>query len=282
MLKPAAKFLVLTLFFVTVSSWSGSAASAQDKSIVCASTTSTLGTGLFEYLLPKFKSKTGISVKVVAVGTGQAIKMAAKGDADVLFVHSKPDELKFVSDGFGVKRDDVMYNDFIMLGPESDPAGIKGGLDAVKAFASIYAKKATFVSRGDDSGTNKMELSLWKKAGLTPKGQPWYLESGQGMNNTMLMAAEKDGYTLSDRGSFLSLSSSRKLPLVMLIAGDTALFNQYGVIPVNPAKFPHVKFKEAKEFADWLISPEGQNLIAAYKDKNGHQLFIPNAGGKTK
>jgi len=253
------------------------AAQAEDKFIVVQSTTSTQNSGLFEHILPKFKEKTGIDVLVVAVGTGQALNNAEKGDGDVVLVHSKPDEDKFVAGGWGVKRHDVMYNDFIIVGPGSDPARIAGLKHAAEGFKKIAAAEAPFASRGDDSGTNKAELKLWQDAGIDPKpasGQ-WYLETGSGMGATLNTAVGKQAYTLTDRGTWLSFAN--KDDFKVLVEGDPKLFNQYGVILVNPAKHPNVKAKEGQTFIDWLTGPEGQAAIASYKI-DGQQLFFPNAG----
>jgi tungstate transport system substrate-binding protein len=245
--------------------------------ITCASTTSTQNSGLFDVLLPAFKKATGIDVAVVAVGTGQAIEMARRGDADVLFVHDPDKEAQFVADGFGVARKPVMYNDFIIVGPAADMAKIKGMKDATEAFKKMATAGVHFVSRGDNSGTHTMEQKIWKKAGVDPKGKPAYLEAGQGMESTLRMASEKQFYTLTDRGTWLAVKDKDKLAQEIMVAGDPVLFNQYGVIVVNPAKHAHVKVKEATAFADWLTSPDGQKVLGDFKDKNGNQLFIPNA-----
>ena len=244
--------------------------------ITVASTTSTEQSGLFAHLLPAFTAKTGIEVRVVAVGTGQALKIGERGDADVLLVHDKPSELKFVADGWGVDRHDVMYNDFVIVGPRGDPAGLAGGKDAVAAFAKIAAAHAPFVSRGDDSGTHKEEKRLWQDAGIDIKkvGDGWYREVGSGMGPTLNIAAGLDAYTLSDRGTWLSFNNRRDLTL--LVAGDPRLFNQYGVMLVNPARHPAVKAELGKTFIEWLLSPAGQQTIAAYQI-GGEQLFFPNA-----
>lgn len=251
-------------------------APAQENFIVVQSTTSTEQSGLFDHILPKFEEKTGIEVRVVAVGTGQAIKNAQNGDGDVLFVHSKPDEERFVAEGYGVKRFDVMYNDFVLVGPEDDPAGVAGGRDAAEALRKIAAAQAPFVSRGDDSGTHKAELKLWQEAGVDPRGASgtWYRETGSGMGPTLNTAAAMNAYTLADRGTWLSFQNRGELEV--LVEGDRRLFNQYGVILVNPEKHPHVKAELGQKFVDWLISPEGQAAIASYKI-NGQQLFFPNA-----
>jgi len=250
---------------------------AQDKSIVVASTTSTQDSGLFGHILPLFKAKTGIDVKVVAQGTGQALDTGRRGDADVVFVHAKPAEEKFLAEGQGVKRYPVMYNDFILVGPKSDPAGVKGTKDIVAAFKTIKDKQAPFISRGDRSGTHQAELNLWKIAGINIQAEngPWYKDIGQGMGAALNMASATNAYLLSDRGTWLSFKN--KGDLVIAVEGDKRLFNQYGVMLVNPAKHPNVKKELGQQFIDWLISPEGQKTIADYKI-NGEQLFYPNAG----
>jgi tungstate transport system substrate-binding protein len=251
-------------------------AQAEDNFIIVQSTTSTQNSGLFEHILPLFTAKTGIDVRVVAVGTGQALKNAENGDGDVVFVHSKPDEEKFVADGWGVKRHDVMYNAFIIVGPAADPAKIAGLKGAVDGFKKIAEAQAPFVSRADDSGTNKAELKLWQDAGIDPKpaSGKWYLETGSGMGATLNTAVGKQAYTLTDRGTWLSFAN--KDDFNVLVEGDPKLFNQYGVILVNPAKHPNVKAKEGQAFIDWLIGPDGQAAIASYKI-DGQQLFFPDA-----
>lgn len=254
-------------------------ATAQDKSIVVASTTSTQDSGLFGYILPLFKTKTGIDVKVIAQGTGQALDTARRGDADVVLVHAKAQEEKFVADGFGVKRFDVMYNDFVLIGPDSDPAGIKGSKDITAALKAVQEKATPFVSRGDKSGTHSAELALWKQAGVdieTAKG-PWYREIGQGMGAALNTAGAMKAYVVSDRGTWLSFKNPGDL--VIAVEGDKRLFNQYGVILVNPEKHPAVKKDLGQTFVDWLISPEGQAAIAAYQ-VNGKQLFFSNSEKK--
>ena len=250
---------------------------AQDKSIVVSSTTSTQDSGLFGYLLPLFKQKTGIDVKVVAQGTGQALDTGRRGDADVVFVHAKSAEEKFLAEGEGVKRYPVMYNDFVLIGPKSDPAGIKGTKDIAKALQMIKDKQAPFISRGDRSGTHIAELALWNKdAGIDiekDKGS-WYKSIGQGMGAALNTASASNAYVLSDRGTWISFKN--KGNLVIAVEGDKRLFNQYGVILVNPAKHPNVKRDFGQQFIDWLVSPEGQKTIANYKI-NGEQLFYPNA-----
>jgi len=252
------------------------AAQAEPPFITVASTTSTANSGLFDYILPIFTKKTGIDVRVVAVGTGQAIRIAEKGDADVLFVHHRPSEEKFIAEGFGVKRYDVMVNDFVIVGPKSDPAGIMGGHDAAKALSGIAAKKAVFVSRGDDSGTHKRERSVWKAAGIDPlkASGTWYRESGSGMGATLNTASAMEGYTLADRGTWLSFKN--RGALVVQVEGDKRLMNPYGVMLVNPKKYAHVKAEEGNKFINWLISSEGQATIGSFKI-NGQILFKPNA-----
>jgi len=242
-----------------------------------ASTTSTQNSGLFDYLLPIFEKKTGIKVDVVAVGTGAAIEIGKRGDADVVFVHAKEQELKAVEEGFFVNRHDVMYNDFLVIGPSNDPAKIKGVKSAPDAFKTIAESGASFVSRGDKSGTHTKELSLWKKTGIDPTGQKWYLEVGQGMEKTQRVADEKRAYTLTDRGTWLATKDKDKLDMVVVLEGDPSLFNQYGVMAVNPEKSRTVKYKEAMEFVNWVVSKDGQDAVAQFKDKNGNALFIPNA-----
>jgi tungstate transport system substrate-binding protein len=249
---------------------------AQEKSIVVASTTSTQDSGLFGYLLPRFKAHSGIDVKVVALGTGQALDTARRGDADAVFVHAKPEEEKFLAEGFGVRRYPVMYNDFVLIGPASDPAGIKGSKDIAAALTALKAKGAPFISRGDRSGTHLAELKLWQDAGIdiaAEKG-PWYKAIGQGMGAALNTASAADAYVLADRGTWLSFRN--KGTLVVDVQGDKRLFNQYGVMLVNPAKHPSVRKELGQQFIDWLVSPEGQRAIAGYQI-NGEQLFYPNA-----
>jgi tungstate transport system substrate-binding protein len=250
---------------------------AQDKSIVVSSTTSTQDSGLFGYILPLFKEKTGIDVKVIAQGTGQALDTGRRGDSDVVFVHAKSAEQKFLAEGEGVKRHPVMYNDFVLIGPKSDPAGIKGTKDVAQALKTIKDKQADFISRGDRSGTHIAELALWNKdAGIDIEKEkgPWYKSIGQGMGAALNTAGASNGYVLSDRGTWLSFKN--KGDLQILVEGDKRLFNQYGVMLVNPAKHPNVKKELGQAFIDWLISPDGQKAIANYKI-NGEQLFYPNA-----
>ena len=272
-MMPTRRLFILA---ATIAMLAVSPVHAQDKSIVVASTTSTQDSGLFGHILPLFKAKTGIDVKVVAQGTGQALDTGRRGDADVVFVHAKPQEEKFVAEGFGVKRFDVMYNDFVVIGPKSDPAGIKGGKDALAAFKAIYDKGAPFVSRGDKSGTHAAELALWKAAGLDPAAAKpaWYREIGQGMGAALNTAGAMGAYVLSDRGTWLSFKNRGDLEVV--VEGDKRLFNQYGVILVNPEKHPHVKKELGQQFIDWVTSAEGQSAIKSYTI-NGQQLFFPNA-----
>jgi tungstate transport system substrate-binding protein len=254
----------------------GGLATAANQFIIVQSTTSTQNSGLFEYLLPKFREATGIEARVVAVGTGQALKNAQNCDGDVLFVHAKADELKFVAAGYGVKRFDVMYNDFVIVGPKADPAKIGGTRDAAAALKSIAEAKAPFASRGDDSGTNKKEVSLWKSAGVDPTGASgkWYRETGSGMGATLNAAVGMNAYTLTDRGTWISFEN--KDGLEILVEGDPDLFNQYGVMRVSPEHCPNAKVEAGQKFVDWVTSPEGQAAIASYKI-DGQQLFFPNA-----
>ena len=251
-------------------------AHAQDKSIVVASTTSTQDSGLFGYILPLFKAKTGIEVKVVAQGTGQALDTGRRGDADVVFVHAKSQEEKFVADGFGVQRFDVMYNDFVLIGPKADPAKISGTKDISSALKAIAATQSPFVSRGDKSGTHSAELALWKATGLEPQATKpaWYREIGQGMGAALNTAGSMNAYVLADRGTWISFKSKGELGIA--VEGDQKLFNQYGIMLVNPAKHPNVKKELGQAFVDWIVSAEGQNAIRAYKI-DGQQLFFPNA-----
>ena len=252
-------------------------AHAQQKYITVASTTSTEQSGLFRHLLPIFEKKTGIQVRVVGLGTGQALDMGRRGDADVVFVHARALEEKFVAEGYGVKRYEVMYNDFVLIGPKSDPARVAGIKDVVRAFQRIHQSKAAFVSRGDRSGTHFAELELWKAAGIDiakDKGS-WYRETGSGMGTALNTAAGLNAYILADRGTWLSFKNPAALTVVL--QGDQRLFNQYGIILVNPAKHLAVKREMGQAFIDWIISSEGQQAIAAYKI-GGEQLFFPNAG----
>jgi tungstate transport system substrate-binding protein len=252
-------------------------AAGQHRYITLASTTSTEQSGLFRHLLPLFEKKTGIQVRVVALGTGQALDMARRGDADVVLVHARALEEKFVAEGFGVRRYEVMYNDYVLVGPSSDPAAVRGGKDAVQAFKKIHAAKAPFVSRGDRSGTHFAELEIWKAAAIDigrDKGS-WYRETGQGMGAALNTASGMNAYTLADRATWLSFRNRGEL--AVLVAADRRLFNQYGIILVNPARHLGVKRELGQVFIDWMISSEGQEAIASYRIA-GEQLFFPNAG----
>lgn len=252
-------------------------AGAEDRFIVVQSTTSTQNSGLFDAILPQFTAKTGIEVRVVAVGTGQAIRNAANGDGDVLFVHAKPAEETFVAEGYGVERFDVMYNDFVIVGPAADPAGVGGMTDVVAALEKIAEAEAPFASRGDDSGTNKAELRLWGQTAIDVAAASggWYRETGSGMGATLNAATGMGAYTMSDRATWISFGA--KGDFEVLVEGDPKLFNQYGIILVSKAKHPNVKADLGQSFVDWVVSPEGQAAIAAYK-VDGQQLFFPNAG----
>lgn len=258
----AAALLLLTAF---------TAGAATDLRL--ATTTSTDNSGLLKYILPKFEAVYGAKVKVIAVGTGKALKLGENGDVDVVMVHARPSEDKFVEAGHGVNRRDVMYNDFIIVGPKSDPAGLKGMKDPVAAFKKIAAHHALFVSRGDDSGTNKKEKIYWKDAGISPKGR-WYISAGQGMGAVLTMSGQKQAYTLTDRATYLTYKS--KTGLEVLVEGDPKLFNPYGVIAVNPKKYPDVNYMGSMAFIAWLTSPQGQKMIGEFK-RYGVQLFHPDA-----
>jgi tungstate transport system substrate-binding protein len=272
MKSPITRILLSALTALTLMS---SSVFAQEKSIVLSSTTSTEQSGLFGFMLPIFKMKTGIDVKVVAVGTGQALDIGRRGDADVVFVHDKPAEEKFVSEGFATKRTEVMYNDFVLIGPKSDPAKIAGGKDIKVAFQKIAAAQAPFASRGDKSGTHAAELRYWKDAGVSvAPGPTWYKETGSGMGPALNTASGMNAYILADRGTWLSFKN--RGDLTILVQGDPKLFNQYGVMLVNPAKHPSVKKAEGQEFIDWITSKNGQDVIASYQI-GGEQLFFPNA-----
>lgn len=245
--------------------------------LILATTTSTQDTGLLDYIIPMFEEETGIRVDVVAVGTGQALEMGKNGEADILLVHSKKSEEEFVAEGHGLERRDVMYNDFILVGPKDDPAKLKENYpkDIVGAFKAIAENKAKFVSRGDDSGTHKKELSLWEETGITPEGD-WYIEAGAGMGDVLTMANEELAYTLSDRGTYLSMKDN--LDLEILVEGDDKLFNQYGIIPVNPEKNEKINAEGAQKFMEWILSDEIQEIIGKFGvDKYGQPLFVPNA-----
>ena len=246
------------------------------NSILLQSTTSTANSGLYDAILPRFTARTGITVRVVAVGTGQALKNARNGDADVLLVHAKSAEQKFVAQGYGVHRHDLMYNDFVIVGPDADPAGLSAATDVSDALRRIAAKQSVFVSRGDNSGTHKKELSLWREAGIaaTDASGQWYRETGSGMGATLNVAAGMGAYTLTDRGTWISFGNQRGMRIAF--EGADALFNQYGVILVNPERHPHIKAAAGRRFIDWLLSPEGQDAIAGFRLR-GQQLFFPNA-----
>lgn len=252
---------------------------AADSFITVQSTTSTQNSGLYDYLLPKFQADSGIEVRVVAVGTGQAIKNAMNCDGDVLLVHAKSSEEKFVNEGYGVSRTDLMYNDFVVVGPKADPAGVAGMKDVNKAMGMIASKGALFASRGDNSGTHKKEMALWKAAGVDAKANSgkWYRETGSGMGATLNTGIGMDAYVLTDRATWISFGN--KADHEVLVEGDKNLFNQYGIIPVSTAKCPNVKTTESAKFIDWMLSDAGQKAIEGYQ-KNGKQLFFPNAPKK--
>lgn len=263
---------VVTFAIATMLVWQSY---AQDRFITVASTTSTENSGLYAFLLPKFTADTQIEVRVVAVGTGQAIKLARNGDADVLLVHHAPSEEQFVKDDFGVQRFDVMYNDFVVVGPKQDPAGIRGSNEGVGALRAIAEKSSIFVSRGDESGTNKKELALWRAAGLDPgAGGDWYRETGSGMGRTLNVASGLNAYTLTDRATWLKFKNKGDLEL--LVEGDERLFNQYGIILVNKEKHPHIKTQDGQKFIDWILSEIGQAAINSYTIE-GQQAFFANA-----
>jgi tungstate transport system substrate-binding protein len=273
--KTIRTFAALALISLITYAWPPTAAT-EDSSIVVASTTSTQDSGLFDYLLPIVKQKTGVTVKVIAQGTGQALDTARRGDADVVFVHSKAAELEFLAQGESLKRYPVMYNDFVLIGPTEDPAGVRGGKDIVQAFKAIEGKRAPFISRGDRSGTYLAELKLWSDAGIDIEKDrgPWYKSIGQGMGAALNVAAAGGAYVLADRATWIHFNN--KADLQIDVEGDKRLFNQYGVMLVNPAKHPQVKKELGQKFIDYLVSPEGQRDIAGYK-VNGQQLFYPNA-----
>jgi len=261
--------MMLVLSAAAPTSWA-------QRFITVASTTSTEQSGLFKHLLPAFQKKTGIEVRVVALGTGQALDMARRGDADVVFVHAKGAEEKFIAEGYGVKRTPVMYTDFVLVGPKSDPATVAGGKDMLDALKKVKAASAPFVSRGDRSGTHMAEVALWKSSGIDIEKEkgPWYRDTGQGMGPALNTASSMNGYILTDRATWISFKNRGDLTIV--VEGDKRLFNQYGVILVNPAKHAHVKKEMGQAFIDWVISPDGQKNIADYKI-GGEQLFFPNA-----
>jgi tungstate transport system substrate-binding protein len=271
-LRVAVICLALALCLLPASSW------AEEKMLMMATTTSTDNTGLLDYLAPKFKEATGIELKWTATGTGKALKLGENCDVDILMVHAPPAEMKFVADGFGMDRREIMYNDFVIIGPESDAAGIKG--KSIKdAFAMLKAKQAVFTSRGDNSGTHKKELSLWKAANLpVPEKESWYVQTGQGMLTTINIAAERNGYTMTDRGTYIKYENNLKgnPPLKILVEGDAVLLNQYSVIAVNPKNCDKVNYDTARQFTDWITGAEAQQLIKGFK-LLGKPLFTPNA-----
>lgn len=263
------------LFAMVVGGAFTATAHAQERSILIQSTTSTQNSGLYDFILPKYTDETGVTVNVVAVGTGQALKNGMNCDGDMLVVHAKAAELKFVADGFGVDRHDLMYNDFVIVGPASDPAGIKGMTDVVAALKKIAGKEALFASRGDDSGTNKAEIRLWKETGLDPKESSgrWYRETGSGMGATLNASVGMGAYSLTDRATWISFQN--KGDFAIDVQGDRKLFNQYGVMLINPERCPAVKLDLARQFEDWLLSAHGQEMIASYHI-DGAQVFFPN------
>ncbi len=270
------RYVLFAVAAISIAGLLGTSALAEDKSIIVQSTTSTANSGLYDYVLPKFKAASGITVRVVAVGTGQAIKNAKNCDGDVLLVHAKSSEEKFVTEGYGVKRFDLMYNDFIIVGPPSDPAGVAGSKDVTAALKKIADKEAVFASRGDDSGTHKKEKALWKSAGVDPqKGSgKWYREAGSGMGATLNVGVGMGAYVMTDRATWISFKNKGDFKIA--VEGDKALFNQYGVILVDKDKCEHAKSGLANTFVNWLLSPEGQNTIATF-ERDGQQLFFPNA-----
>jgi tungstate transport system substrate-binding protein len=274
MVRLTRRLLLSAIVAALVAAGFGTVQADDEKFIIVSSTTSTENSGLFAYLLPIFESETGIQARVVAVGTGKAIQQAKDGDADVLFVHHKSSEEQFVAEGYGVERFDVMYNDFIVVGPAADPAGIAGMTDVVAAMTRIAEAGAPFASRGDDSGTNKMELDLWQQAGIDPAGEAWYSATGSGMGATLNTASGLGAYSLADRATWLAFANKGDMEIV--VEGDDKLFNQYGIILVNPQKYPHVKADMGQAFIDWVLSPEGQDAIAAFQI-DGQQVFFPNA-----
>ncbi|MCW5750902.1 MAG: substrate-binding domain-containing protein [Alphaproteobacteria bacterium] len=270
------KVAAVSLFLAVVALGASAQAQSEAGPITVASTTSTEQSGLFGAILPRFRARTGIEVKVIAQGTGQALETGRRGDSDVVFVHDPASEERFVAEGFGVRRHEVMYNDFVLIGPKADPAGVRGMTDVAAALARIAARGARFASRGDESGTHKAELRLWQAAGVDVRqtGGAWYRETGSGMGPTLNVASAGDAYTLADRGTWLSFRNRGELEI--LLAGDRRLLNQYGVILVHPARHPHVRARQGQAFIDWLVSPEGQKAIADFRI-GGEQLFFPNA-----
>ncbi|HSH34867.1 substrate-binding domain-containing protein [Schnuerera sp.] len=274
------KFLVLTLsaiLILTMLVGCGQSGEEESKRIILSTTTSTQDSGLLDYILPEFEEKTGIEVDVIAVGTGKALQMGKDGEADILLVHAKASEEEFVAEGHGLERRDVMYNDFVLVGPGEDPLKLKENTpnNILEGLKTIAENEFTFVSRGDDSGTHKKELSIWKEANIEPEGE-WYLEAGAGMGDVLKMADEKQGYTITDRATYLNMMDT--LELEVIIEGDANLFNQYGIIPVNPEKSDKINAEGAKEFMEWLLSDETQELIGEYGvEEFGMPLFVPNA-----
>jgi tungstate transport system substrate-binding protein len=246
--------------------------------IICASTTSTQNSGLFGHIVPLFEERTGIRVHVLAVGTGAAIEIGKRGDADLVMVHARDLELRAMEEGYFVDRSEIMYNDFVIIGPPEDPAGVRGSKSVIDAIKSIDRASGPFVSRGDNSGTHRKELALWEAAGIDPTGERWYMEVGQGMAKAQRVSNEKRAYALTDRGTWLSRKDA--LDLAVLYEGDRVLFNQYGVMAVNPSLHPHVKYQEAMEFIRWLVSGDGQGAIGSFRDSGGNRLFTPNAKGE--
>ena len=274
MRKPLHSFLAWAVLALGAA---GTLAAAAPRSLILATTTSTQDSGLLDVLIPMFQKKTGIMVKTIAVGSGQALALGAKGEADVLLSHSPDAEKTFMSEGHGLKRRLVMHNDFVVLGPPADPAGIKGAKTAPEALGRIAAQGQTWLSRADNSGTNAQEKKLWKAAGVSPQGKAWYVETGLGMGQTLNVAAEKKGYTLSDRGTFLAMKKT--LGMAILCEGDPTLLNVYHVIEVDPVKFPLVNAQAAAAFADFMVAPETQGVIRTFGvEKYGAPLFFPDAG----
>lgn len=271
---------IMALAAVAVALWLGTpTGAAAGEKIRCASTTSTQNSGLFEYLLPLFEKESGISVQVIAVGTGAALELGKRGDVDVVLVHAKKLELEMLEAGWFIDRQDVMYNDFVLVGPTADPAAVRKAKGADAALAAIRKAGQPFVSRGDDSGTHKKELTLWQQSGSVPDPatEKWYLAVGQGMAKTIRIAGEKQGYTLTDRGTWLAMQDQAQLGLAVVFEGDPVLFNQYGVMAVNPARHPHVKSPAVNRFIAWLTGKSGQAAISGFKDQQGNALFIANA-----
>lgn len=266
------KRVLSVCLILAITAFGAAAGNAQER-LRMSTTTSTEASGLLSVLLPPFEKANNVKVDVIAVGTGKSLKLGENGDVDVVFVHARPAEDKFVADGYGIDRRDVMYNDYVIVGPKNDPAKIKGAKTAVEAFKRLAEGKADFISRGDDSGTHQKERELWKAAGIKPEGR-WYIEAGQGMGPVLQMAFDKKAYALADRGTFIAYEG--KLDLVILSEGDKALFNPYGIIAVNPKKHPKVKYDLAKKFIDYVTGPEGQKVIADFK-VHGKQLFFPDA-----